>query len=154
MNIFNTLGCLALAMSLSGPAQAQSMVASPNAASAALGECLVGSTTGNDRTLVARWMASSMASSPRMKGLVSVDTAAKEKIDREMAALFTRLMADDCADEASVVIKARDQQGMQAAGGRLGEIAMQELMMDPITVQAMLAYVQHIDPAALALLGQ
>ena len=151
-HIFAGLGA-AIALSMGASAHAQSMVASPNPASAALGQCLVGNTTGNDRTLVARWMAASMASSPMMDGLVSVDAAGKDQIDRAMAKLFTRLMAEDGAAEAKVVVKARDQQGMQAAGGRLGEIAMQELMMDPAAMQALLAYAQYIDPAAMAALG-
>lgn len=147
-----SLACASLAVAT--PASAQTMVASPNPASARLGQCLVGNTTGNDRVLVARWMAASMASSPMMQGLVSVDQAEKERVDRLMADLFTRLMAKDCLAEAKVVMQARDQQGMQAAGGRLGEIAMQELMMDPAAMAALLAYVKHIDPADLAELGK
>lgn len=144
----------AAAVAFSTPLAAQSMVAAPNEASAKLGQCLVDKTTGSDRTLVARWMAGSMASSPMMEGLVEVDAAAKEQVDRSMAALFARLLTKDCKAQAKVVMQSRDRMGMQAAGGRLGEIAMAELMMDPVSMQALLAYIQYVDPAAMAALAE
>ena len=144
----------AAAVAFSTPLAAQSMVAAPNEASAKLGQCLVDKTTGSDRTLVARWMAGSMASSPMMEGLVEVDAAAKEQVDRSMAALFARLLTEDCKAQAKVVMQSRDRMGMQAAGGRLGEIAMAELMMDPVSMQALLAYIQYVDPAAMAALAE
>lgn len=150
---FTGLAAIAV-ITISTPLAAQSLVAAPNEASAKLGQCFVDNTTGNDRTLVARWMAGSMASSPMMDGLVEVDTAAKEQVDRSMADLFARLLTKDCKAQAKVVMDNRDQMGMQAAGGRLGEIAMAELMMDPAAMRAMMAYIQYIDPASFAALSE
>ena len=136
------------------PATAQQLTAVPNAASAALGQCLVGHSTGNDRMLVAQWMGASLAMSPAMKDVVTIDAAKKDEIDRQMAKLFTRLMTVDCNAEMAVLVKNRDAHGIEAGSGRLGEMAMRELMQDPVTMQAMIAYARYIDPAAMAKLTE
>ncbi|HEU4821737.1 MAG TPA: hypothetical protein VFS87_11355 [Qipengyuania sp.] len=135
-------------------AQAQSLVATPDAASRALGQCFVLKTTGSDRLLVARWLAGAMGVGDATKGMVSVDQAAKSTTDRQMAALYTRLLAKDCAAQAAPLVKAQDMRGIEAAGGMLGEIAMKELMNDPKVAAAIAAYAQHIDPAAFAALAE
>ena len=152
--VLAVLGAAACAM-LPGSASAQaSMLTMPSAEAAALGQCLVGKSTGNDRILFARWMGASIAMSPTMKDVVTVDAAAKDKIDREMAALFTRLMTEDCRAEMSTLVKAQDASGIQAASGKLGEMAMRELMQDPAAMQALIAYAKYIDPAAMQKLTQ
>lgn len=135
----------ALICASAAPVSAQSLVATPNAASARLGQCILDKTTGADRVLVARWMAASLAMAPQMDGVVKVDAAAKEKVDKDMAALFTRLFANDCTDEMKVLIKSGDSQGIKAAGGKLGEMAMSELMSNPTAMSALMAYMKYLD---------
>ena len=138
-----------------GTASAQaSLVTTPSPEAAALGQCLVGKSTGDDRVLFARWMGSSIAMAPAMKDVVTVDPAAKDAIDREMAKLFTRLMTESCRAEMSVLVKAQDAMGVQAASGKLGEMAMRELLQDPAAMQALIAYARYIDPAAMQKLTQ
>ena len=139
---------------LAAPVAAQSLVAAPTENSARLGQCLVDNSTGRDRTIVARWMGASLAASPRMEGLIALDKNAKVEADKAMAQLFTRLLTKDCEDEARAVLAERSPHSMQAAGGRLGEIAMRELMMDPVAMQALTAYAQYVDPAAIASLSE
>lgn len=148
MRIF-VLAAMAAGLLGVAPAAAQQLTAVPNAASEALGKCLVGRSTGNDRMLVAQWMGASLAMSPAMKGVVSVDAAKKDQIDREMAKLFTRLTTVDCRAEMAVLIRNRDAHGIEAGSGRLGEMAMRELMQDPAAMAALIAYARYIDPAAM-----
>ena len=129
-------------------------VAMPNAASLALGKCLVGKSNGEDRILVARWMGASIAMSPAMADVVTVDADKKDAIDREMAATFTRLMTVDCQAEMGALVKARDAMGIQAASGMLGQMAMQELLRDPATMQALMAHAKYIDQSAMQKLTQ
>lgn len=146
-----------LAASLLGvmPATAQAqLTAVPNQASAALGECLVGKSSGEDRMLVARWMGTSLVMSPAMKDIASVDAAKKDEIDRAMARLFTRLMTVECKAEMAVLVKNRDAMGIEAASGRLGEMAMRELLQDPAAMQALIAYARYVDPAAMQKLAE
>ncbi|WP_108790896.1 hypothetical protein [Erythrobacter sp. Alg231-14] len=130
------------------PANAQTQIAYPSEQSRALGECLALSSTGRDRIVAMRWMAANIGSSSVMQDIVTVDAEGKVEADRAMAALFTRLFSQDCGEEAAVLMKARDNAGIESAGARLGQIAMQELMGDPAVMQGMTAYVQYIDASA------
>ena len=147
-----TMALLAAALA-TVPAAAQG-VAYPNEASRQLGECIALSTSGKDRVLTARWFAASLGSAPQVADAVTVDPAAKVEADREMAALFTRLFTQDCAKEAAPLMNSGDMAGIQAAGGRLGQIAMQELMSDPQVLQAMMSYIVYIDQSAFDKLGE
>lgn len=147
------LAALACAFALPQPALAQG-VAYPNAASRDLGECIALSTTGRDRIVTVRWFATSLGLAPQVSDAIKVDLEEKDKADRDMAALFTRLFTEDCAAEARVLMEANDGPGIQAAGGRLGQIAMQELMTDPKVVEAMMGYLTHIDERAFEAAGQ
>ncbi len=133
---------------LSFPGQANAQIAGREASpmALALGQCVVGMTTGNDRVLVARWLGSSISSSPELADVVKVDQAAREAIDREMANLFVRLFTQDCFDEARPIVLANDLQSVEMAFGMLGEVAMRELMTDPLATQAMTSYANHIPP--------
>ena len=139
---------------LSQPAQAQmsseNAINYPNQASRELSDCIATSTTQNDRLMTARWMAASMGTAPKLRGTVTVDPQAKEDADREMAALFTRLFTEDCVDQAQVLMRAGDTAGIEAAGGRLGLMAMEELMSDPAVLSSMMGYLAYVDFAAFA----
>lgn len=111
---------------------------------AALGQCFVDKTTGADRIAVARWMLGSMSSAPQMADLIKVDSALKTEADKKMAALFTRLMAVDCASEARPLFKARSRAGFEAAGGALGKIAMKELLTDPAASKGLENYTSYL----------
>lgn len=139
---------------LAQPAQAQTgpqdMLAYPSEESRNLADCIASSTSSADRLLTARWMAAAMSTAGKLQGTVSVDEAAKENADRGMAALFTRLFTVDCADQAQPLIASGDMAGIQAAGGRLGLMAMEELMTDPEVLSSLMAYLAYVDFAAFA----
>lgn len=141
------LAALACSLALPQPASAQG-VAYPNEASRQLGECIALATSGRDRLVTVRWFATSLGLAPQVSDAIKVDRDAKDQADQEMAALFTRLFTEDCRAEAQVLMEARDGPGIQAAGGRLGQIAMQELMTDPKVLEAMMGYLAHVDPVA------
>jgi hypothetical protein len=104
--------------------------------------------------LAARWMAASMAASSALADIVTVDAAAKNQADRAMGKLFARLFTRACRDQAKVLMQANDQAGFTASGGRLGMIAMNELMQDPDVSQSLMAYIRFADMQALAQLAQ
>jgi hypothetical protein len=136
---------LTLALGMSGPLSAQTIAgqqASPGAA--ALGRCVIGMTTGNDRLLISRWIGMGLASAPQLEGLVTVDVEARDMLDRELAALFVRLFTQDCVEETRPLVRAGDQASVQVAFGMLGEIAVGELIRDPRAAAIMSNYVRYI----------
>lgn len=137
-------GCMMAALAMA-PASAQPLPAA--GAAERLGACLASRTTGADRILVARWLLTALASAPQVADIASVSAAKREEANRAMAGLFTRLLTKDCATEARVLFKARDQSGFQVAGESLGRVAVQELLNNPKALQAMGAYSAYINEA-------
>lgn len=136
-------GCLSVA--ISSPASAQLAAGQQASAGAALlGQCVIGSTTGFDRVLVAQWVGSSLATAPQLEGLVTVNEAGKDALDQRLAQLFVRLFTVDCVEEARPLVAANDTQAVQVAFSMLGEVAMGELLSDPRAMAAMTSYVQYI----------
>lgn len=137
----------AIALGLAATAPVQAAAPAPAAASPAqaLGQCMALKTTGEDRILVARWMLVAMASGPQMTGVVTVQPGQKEKYDRGMATLFTRLLVTDCPDLSREVFKLRDNAAFRVAGESLGQVAMQELLTNPQAAAALGAYVKYLD---------
>ena len=129
-------------------------IAYPNEGSRQLGECIARSTTGADRILTARWFAASLGSAPQVSDVVTVDAEVRDQTNREMAALFTRLFTEDCAEFSGPLMRSNDMGGIQAAGGRLGQIAMQELMSDPQVMAVMMGYIAYVDQSAFDKLAQ
>ena len=134
------------------PAQAQE-IAYPSEASRALAECISQSTTTEDRALTARWMAAGIGTAKIMEGTVTVDPAGKLEADKAMGALFTRLFTKDCRAQSAVMMRNGDQEGFTAAGGKLGQIAIAQLMADPEVSQSLFAYIQYADIAAIGQLA-
>ena len=107
------------------PAHAQS---SDKSAGDALGQCLVLKSTGQDRLTLVRWMASAMLASPQVADLGQVAPAKREGLDRDVAAVFTRLMTRECLALSRVVAKGSTTEGFRIAGEALGKIAMENLV--------------------------
>lgn len=139
----------ALGLAFASGAAAQD-IAYPNEESRALANCIALSTNGRDRILTAQWFATSIGSGSSMAGIVTVDPEAKKSTDAAMGALFTRIFTVDCRDQASPLFAKGDTMGLQSAGGKLGQIAMTELMNDPLVREAMFGYMAHVDLAAVS----
>jgi hypothetical protein len=146
-------GWAVVAMLATSPACAADAVpsgADQRAQAAALSDCLIRKSTGEDRIAVAQWMLAAMASGPQMKDLFKVDPALKAELDKRMAATFTRLMVTACSDESRPLFKAHSKEGFRAAGNTLGGIAIRELLSDPAAVRELEAYVQYLNKSDFA----
>lgn len=140
------MGMMAASMLLSaGPAMAQADAQPQAQAQAqALGECMVLKSTGADRLVVARWFLTSLASAPQAAGVATLTPGKKDEFDKGMAAIFTRLMAVDCADQARPLFKARDEASFRVAGEALGRVAMEELLNNPQASAALSGYTKYL----------
>src|SRR5262245_47062117 len=113
----------------------------------ALGQCLVLKSTGEDRLVIARWMIGALARGPQAADIVTLNKAKKETLDRQIAALFTRLLVRDCKAEARAVFKEKSSDAMKVASSGLGTIAMRELLSDPQAAAAFKAFTQYLSEA-------
>lgn len=111
----------------------------------ALGQCMVLKSTGADRLTVARWFLSAIASAPQVAGVATLLPGRKVELDKGMAALFTRLMAVDCAREARPLFAAQNAgESFRVAGEALGRVAISELLSNPEANAALGAYAQYL----------
>ncbi|QGP79009.1 hypothetical protein [Sphingobium sp. CAP-1] len=110
----------------------------------ALGECMVLKSTGADRLVVARWFLTAIASAPQAQGVATLTPGKKDEFDKGMAAIFTRLMAVDCADQARPLFRSKDEAGFRVAGEALGRVAMSELLSNPQASAALEAYTKYL----------
>jgi hypothetical protein len=144
---------LGLSATTAAPALAQSADSLPpevRAAADRLGRCMVSKSSGEDRIAVAGWMLAAMGSAPQLKGVVTVEPGKKEQADRTMAAFFTRIMTVDCAAEAKVLFASGDRRAFELAGRPLGEIAMRELLGNPVAMDSMAAYTRYLKESDFA----
>ena len=110
----------------------------------ALSTCLVQKSTGADRQALVRWILGGLASSSLANGLVKVDSAAKEDVDRGIAGVYNRLLTVDCATEIKAMSNAGDSSGIEKGFSVLGRIAMRDAMADPSVNAAMTAFVRFM----------
>jgi hypothetical protein len=115
-----------------------------------LGNCFAAKTNGEDRITVARWMIGALASSPQVSSTVKVDVLAKEDADKAMAFVFTRLFTKDCTEFATPILNsANPSEAFQFAGGKLGELAVQELMNNKQAAKSLENFSKYVDIAAI-----
>lgn len=135
----------------------QGAMAAPPSSSAptgeALGQCFVEKTSAEDRIGLIRWMVGALGSSDKVSSVVKVDAAALDKANREVAALFSRIITKDCVHLAAPLMKTEGQRVFQIAGEALGRTAMQDMMTDPKAVAALMGYLPYIDHIALGKLA-
>jgi len=116
-----------VALALSLPAAAN---AAPGPATAALSQCLMASTTADDRVVLVDWIFSIIAQHPSVKNMVNISDAQRTDINKKTGALFTRLMIDSCGTQLKAAVEQDGTNAVQDAFGTLGEAAMGDLMGD------------------------
>lgn len=137
------------------PAQADAQQnGDENALVQKLSECVALKTTGEDRLTVARWMIGAFAMAPQMQDVVSAVPAKKIEADQGMARLFTRLLTVDCAAYAGPLLKGGRTGALEVAGGKLGEIAIAELLTSKEASNALEAYADYLNEADFKSLRQ
>lgn len=110
----------------------------------ALSTCLADSTSGRERKELARWIFVAISAHPEIRDISNVSAPKRDKSNKAMAALVTRLLTEDCVTPAKAAIKAGND-GFTASFRVLGQLAMQELMSDPNVSASIAEYAQHLD---------
>ena len=64
-----------------------------------LSKCLVEKTTTQDRTVLVTWVFTALSRHPAVKPIISVSADRIEEVNKNAAALFTRLLTETCRDE-------------------------------------------------------
>lgn len=142
---YTVVRIFALTLLLAAP-----LVALAQTSADALSRCIADNTSGKDRKTLARWTFFAMAAHPEIKQYASATVArATEDTNDAMAAIFTRLLTESCAEQAKAVTKEGGPRAMSGAFRILGTLAMQEIMSDADVKAAMGSFDKHIDRAKI-----
>ena len=120
-------------------------------ATEALGQCLIGKTTGDDRMVMMRWMTVAFASHPSVADVVTLDRSKVAAIDQAMADLVTDLLVTRCHDQTIAAVAEAGSPGiaLQTAFEALGGTAAQEAMQAPEVNQSVLGFSKYLDEKRL-----
>ena len=96
-----------------------------------LSKCLVKSSNGADRLVLVQWIFSGLSLHPAVQPLVSITTEQRDAFNERVAALFSRLLVDDCRKEAVDALKNEGSAAFDASFQVLGQVASRDLMTEP-----------------------
>jgi hypothetical protein len=157
--ISNVSAALAVAFTMSGPvfaAQSQTPVAAQTAPAApkparpvsaqdALTQCLIQSTSANDKRVLVKWAFAIIAQHPDISAMTRIDAAQRSAIDRDAAKVFEQLLAEQCAGPLRTAMK---QSGTDAIGRSfqtLGTSAAADMLQNPQVVASGAGLMKHLD---------
>jgi hypothetical protein len=114
-----------------------------------LSRCLVESSTENDKTLLVRWMFTSMALHPDVASMSNVTEAQRDTVNKAAAEMFVRLMTETCVTQAKKAIQYEGAAAVEQGFNAFGQVAGKELFANPNVAQALAGLHKHIDTKKL-----
>lgn len=119
----------------------------------ALGTCLVDSLNGRERKQLAQWIFFGMAAHAELAAFTTITADDRTELDEITGSLITRIMTEDCGDEAQNAIQANGPAAIQSAFEMVGNVAMMELMADPNVATSLMNYQRYLDQEKFNALG-
>lgn len=119
-----------------------------------MARCLVSSTSSKDKTDLVRWIFANAALHPDVANVSSVSAEARDKLDRDIAALLERLVTDVCRKQSDEAFRYEGATAFQDSFGVLGQVAMQELMSNKDVANGFQTFAKYLDNAKFEALGK
>lgn len=134
-------------------AAAAPAAASPN--TEATKACFSDNTSGKDRKVLGKWIFLAMAAHPEIASMSAATAAEVEQSERDLAALFMRLVTEDCAAQMKKMMTEDGATSISVPFEYLGQIAMQELTTHESVNTRITGFHRFLDTAKLeAAIGQ
>ncbi len=110
-----------------------------------LGVCLTDSLDGKERKSLAKWIFFGMSTHSTIEQYSSISAADIENSDRYVGFLITRLLTEDCPEQAKSAFEEGGTGGLEYAFRIVGRVAMQEIMTEPKVTQSLGAFEKYLD---------
>ena len=110
-----------------------------------MAKCLVESTNPKDNISLVRWIVRVYGEYPDSNDFINLSIKDKEKIDKEIAALFNRLLLEDCKKETKMALNYEGDQVLFTAFQILGQVAGRELNKEKNVAEAINKFLNYID---------
>jgi len=102
-----------------------------------------------DKHALVKWMFATAALHPDVRSIASVSTEQREEINRNLAALFERLLTVACRKEAKEALQFEGPSTMESSFQVLGQVAGRELFTDPEVASGLTNTLKYIDKKKL-----
>ena len=130
-----------------GPMMSPTVYAGPY--SDALSKCLASSTTAADKITFVKWMFAAMSRHPAVRAMSNVSDAQLIEANRQVAALYMRLMTEQCKDKARDAVKYEGKAAVNSSFQVVGQVAAEELFSNPEVAKIMSSLDNYIDKKKL-----
>jgi hypothetical protein len=110
-----------------------------------LSRCLVEKTSEDDKVALVQWVVMALTQHPAVSSLAKTTAADVEKSNAAAGAVFTRLLAEDCADKYKNAVRYDGPGAIEAAFGVLGQVATRDLFMHAEVQAVMAGLAKHMD---------
>jgi len=110
-----------------------------------LGVCLTDSLNGKERKNLAKWIFLGMSAHSTIEPYYDVSAQDVDDSNRYVGALVTRLLTEDCPNQARLAFEEGGASGFEYAFSVVGKVAMQEIMSEPQVSQSLGAFEQYLD---------
>ena len=114
-----------------------------------MAKCLVESTNSKDNISLVRWIVRVYGEHPDSNDFINLSIKDKEKIDKEIAALFNRLLLEDCKKETKMALNYEGDQVLIKAFQIMGQVAGRELNKEKNVAEAINKFLNYIDTEKL-----
>lgn len=111
-----------------------------------LRRCVVFATTESDRLDFVRWMFFAMSAHPAVSDWSTVTNEARVETNQKTAALMERLLLRDCRSQTIQALKYEGVSSIEFAFEGVGEVAMGDLMSNPLVSAQIDQIGTFIDP--------
>lgn len=110
-----------------------------------LSKCLIDSTSTRDKMVLVKWIFSALSIHPVIKPMTSISKIQSEKINKNLANLFTRLFTESCDTEIKKALKYDGEVAIQESFELLGKIAVQELFSNSKVEKELSSLIKYFD---------
>ena len=97
----------------------------------ALSQCLVSNTTEADKTVMTRWVFSSLSNHPSLNNMASISDAAKIGSDQDMARLVEKFMYQTCSEQLKNAVKNEGPAAIEQSIRSYVEVTGREILKHP-----------------------
>ena len=121
----------------------------------ALSTCLADHVTAEQRTVLTRWFFAASAAHPDVQDLARITSEQRAQLDQQFAALYTRLLLNDCGTEAELAARESKEAGSKAEDelysllGALVSLTTEASISDPEVLSAFSHFTRYLDQQKL-----
>jgi hypothetical protein len=123
-------------------------------ASNELGVCLTDSLTGKERKGLAKWIFFAISEHPEIKPYSNISDETKDKNNKLIGELITRLLAEDCPEKTKKALNEEGTMAINNAFKLVGEVAMQELMTNQDVLMSTAEFEKYLDKEKLEFINK